>query len=54
MLVYSKCDNFEVVDYSDSEFAGCPDDMKSTSGYIFILAELNLWPAMRLLPKLFG
>ncbi|RVX00945.1 Retrovirus-related Pol polyprotein from transposon TNT 1-94 [Vitis vinifera] len=30
--------NLEVVGYSDSDFAGCVDSRKSTSGYIFILA----------------
>jgi hypothetical protein len=28
-----------VVGYSDSDFAGCVDSRKSTSGYIFLLAE---------------
>ncbi|XP_017973542.1 PREDICTED: uncharacterized protein LOC108661411 [Theobroma cacao] len=31
--------DLEIVDYTDSDFAGCQDDMKSTSGYIFMLAE---------------
>ena len=39
MLVYRKVDNLEVIGYSDSDFAGCVDDMKSTSGYVFILAR---------------
>ena len=29
----------EVVGYSDSDFAGCPDSRKSTSGYVFLLVE---------------
>ena len=32
MLVYRKVDILEVIAYSDSDFAGCVDDMKSTSG----------------------
>ena len=38
MLVYRRVDNLEVVGYSDSDFGGCSDDRKSTSGYIFMLA----------------
>ncbi|RVW21621.1 Retrovirus-related Pol polyprotein from transposon TNT 1-94 [Vitis vinifera] len=33
-----RVDNLEVVGYSDSDFGGCSDDRKSTSGYIFMLA----------------
>jgi hypothetical protein len=29
----------EIVGYSDSDFAGCLDSEKSTSGYIFTLAN---------------
>jgi hypothetical protein len=38
MLTYRKSENLEVVGYSDSDLAGCVDDKKSTSGYIFTLA----------------
>lgn len=38
MLTYRKSDHLEVIGYSDSDYGGCPDDHKSTSGYIFILA----------------
>ncbi|RVX16189.1 Retrovirus-related Pol polyprotein from transposon TNT 1-94 [Vitis vinifera] len=37
MLVYRRVDNLKVVGYSDSDFGGCSDDYKSTSGYIFRL-----------------
>ncbi|RVW97571.1 Retrovirus-related Pol polyprotein from transposon TNT 1-94 [Vitis vinifera] len=37
-LMYRRTNNLEVVGYSDSDFAGCVDSRKSTSGYIFILA----------------
>ena len=36
-LMYRRTSNLEVVGYSDSDFAGCVDSRKSTSGYIFIL-----------------
>ena len=39
MLTYKRSDNLEVVGYSDADFAGCVDTKKSTSGYIFTLAE---------------
>jgi hypothetical protein len=39
MLTYRKSDHFEVVGYSDSNFAGCQDSRMSTSGYIFLLAR---------------
>lgn len=38
MLVYKQSDYLQVVGYSDSDFAGCPDDLKSTSGYVFLMA----------------
>ena len=38
MLVYRKLENLEVLGYTDSYFAGCSDDLKSTSGYIFMMA----------------
>ena len=38
MLVYRMVDNLEVVGYLDSDFGGCSDNCKSTSGYIFMLA----------------
>ena len=36
-LMYRQANNLEVVGYSDSNFVGCVDSRKSTSGYIFIL-----------------
>ena len=38
MLTYKRSDQLEVTGYSDSDFAGCPDDRKSTSGFIFMMA----------------
>ena len=39
MLTYERSDTLEIVGYSDSDFAGCVDTEKSTSGYIFTLAN---------------
>ena len=36
MLTYRRTDTLEVVSISDSDYAGCMDDKKSTSCYIFI------------------
>ena len=38
MLVYKKMDDLEIVGYTDFDFAGCQDVMKSISRYIFMLA----------------
>src|SRR4030065_1796038 len=37
MLTYRRVDNLEIEGYTDSDLGGCPDDRKSTSGYIFML-----------------
>ncbi|CAJ2668438.1 unnamed protein product [Trifolium pratense] len=39
MLMYKRTDNLEVIGYSDSDYAGCIDTRKSTSGYVFMLAS---------------
>nr|KYP67740.1 hypothetical protein KK1_024092 [Cajanus cajan] len=38
MLIYRRTDSLEVIGYSDSDFIGCIDSRKSTSGYVFMLA----------------
>ena len=38
-LMYRRTRNLEVIGYSDSDFAGCVNSCKSTSGYIFIFAD---------------
>ena len=49
MLVYRKVDDLKVVGYIDSDFAGCRDDMKSTSRYIFMLVrEVVSWKSVKL------
>ena len=39
MLTYRKSESLEIERYSDADFAGDADDIKSTSGYIFTLAK---------------
>jgi Reverse transcriptase (RNA-dependent DNA polymerase) len=39
MLTYRRSDRLEVIGYTNSNFAGCVDSLKSTSDYIFMLAE---------------
>ena len=39
MLIYQRTDTLEVVDFSDSDYASCVDDKKSTFGYIFMMAK---------------
>jgi hypothetical protein len=38
MLTYTKSDQLVIVGYSDSDFAGCQDSRRSTSGYVYLLA----------------
>nr|KAJ0220159.1 hypothetical protein LSAT_V11C200069570 [Lactuca sativa] len=38
MLTYRKSDVLEIIGYSDSDFAGCQENYRSTSGYIYLLA----------------
>ena len=38
MLTYRRSDQLEIIGYTDSDFAGCQDSMKSTSGYVYLLA----------------
>ncbi|XP_074376864.1 secreted RxLR effector protein 161-like [Apium graveolens] len=37
MLIYRESDHLEVIEYSDSDFEGCKDERKSTSGYVYLL-----------------
>ena len=39
MLTYRCIDTLRVVGFSDSNYAGCVDDKKSTYDYTFIMAE---------------
>ena len=38
MLMYRRMGNLEIISYSDSNFVGCVDLLKSTSSYIFMFA----------------
>ena len=38
MLTYRRTDILDIVGFCDADYAGCVDDRKSTSGYIFIMA----------------
>jgi hypothetical protein len=38
MLTYKRSDQLEIIGYSDSDFAGCKDSVRSTSGYVYLLA----------------
>jgi hypothetical protein len=37
MFMYRQTDNLGVIGYSDSDFVGCVDSRKSTSGYTFMM-----------------
>ena len=37
-LWYPKCDNFELICYSDADFAGCKIDRKNTMSLTYVLA----------------
>ena len=39
MFMYKQTDDLEVIGYSNSDYVGCIDTRKSTSGYIFMLAS---------------
>jgi hypothetical protein len=38
MLTYERSDSLKIVSYLDSDFVGCLDTDRSTSGYVFKLA----------------
>ena len=39
MLIYRHTDTLKVVGFSNSDYSGCVDDKKSSSGYIFMMVE---------------
>ena len=39
MLTYKISEQLEVVGYSDFDYGGCLDSLKSTSGFVFLLAN---------------
>jgi hypothetical protein len=42
MLTYKRTEGLEVVGYSDTNFTGCVDTKRSTSGYVFTLANVAI------------
>ncbi|XP_042489962.1 uncharacterized protein LOC122069943 [Macadamia integrifolia] len=42
ILTYRAIDQLEMIECSDSDYACCLDNRKSTSGYVFLLAELRV------------
>jgi hypothetical protein len=48
MLTYERSDSLEIVDYIDSDYAGCLDIDRSTSGYVFKLTGgVILWSSSK-------
>ena len=48
MLTYKRSDQLEVIGYSDADFAGCVDSRKSTSGFVFLLADWAIsWKSVK-------
>ena len=48
MLTYRRTDTLEMDGFSDFDYAGCMNDKKSTSGYIFMMAEgAVLWKSVK-------
>nr|KYP55110.1 Retrovirus-related Pol polyprotein from transposon TNT 1-94 [Cajanus cajan] len=48
MLTYKKFDQLQVIFYSDSDFVDCPDDRKSTSGFVFIMVGGSIsWKSVK-------
>ena len=39
IFTYKWSNHLKVIEYTDSDFAGCVDMRKSTLGYVFLLAE---------------
>jgi hypothetical protein len=48
MLIYERSDRLEIVGYSDSDFVGCLDNNRSTSGYVFkLVGEAISWSSFK-------
>ena len=48
MLTYRHINTLEVVGFSDSDYAGCVDNKKSTSSFIFVMVEGTvLWKSVK-------
>ena len=42
MLTYKRSEQLEVVGYSNSDYGGCLDSLKSTSGFVFVSPRIPL------------
>jgi len=38
-LLYTRCDDFQLIGYTDNDWAGDVDERKSTTGYVFFLGN---------------
>ena len=48
MLMYRWIVNLEVINYSNSDFVGCVDSRKSTTGYIFVFFDRSVsWRSVK-------
>ncbi|XP_052725925.1 secreted RxLR effector protein 161-like [Vigna angularis] len=48
MIIYRRTECLEVISYSDLDYVGCVDSQKSTTGYIFMLAdEVVSWRSVK-------
>ena len=48
ILIYKRWDQLDVIGYSDSDFTGCQDSRKSTSGFVFLLtSEAIAWKSVK-------
>ena len=53
MLTYRRTDTLKVVGFSDFDYAGCVDDKKSTSSYIFMMPEGTIsWKSVKQTPTI--
>jgi len=47
-LIYISIEDFRLIGYTDPDWAGCMDDMKSTSGYSFSMGSTTVaWSTKR-------
>ena len=42
-LLYIKCDDFQLIGYTESDWAGDVDEQKSITGYVFFLGNTTFF-----------
>ena len=48
MFTYRQTNTLDIVGFNDADYAGCMDDKKSTSGYIFMMARRAIsWKSVK-------